>query len=334
MDLIRAEGAVLWREAEAKLADTRWPTVPTAINPHHLTTARGRLLSRGWIRLSDPFDASGTRFMIPTDVRGKKELIREASKRKRLLHRRMERWARATSRYRSGIVGEAGERVTLASLDAAATRGTRPVTPGAREIGSLFGEPVPGGPLDSAAWAEQLDDYGRSTDSVLCPIEVKNIRHWIYPSSHELFQLLHKSALLQQDYPDLAICPVLITRKRSWTADQMSRDLGFRIVDIHKQFLLPIAEVPAEQVDEIRSELGYADLIRSDSADPTLTALLGGSVRTTSAPNAEQWLGHGSRLFEHYEALRNPGLNDADRADAMNELRDAADDNGSYTRAW
>ena len=35
--------------------------------------------------------------------------------------------------------------------------------------------------------------------------------------------------------------PLVITRKRSWSADRMSRDLGFRILDIHKQFVLPVA---------------------------------------------------------------------------------------------
>jgi hypothetical protein len=273
MELIREEGAVLVREAEAKISDASWPSVPTPINPHHLTTARSRLLGRNWITLSAPFDPSGTRLMHPSDTRGKKEIIRVASKRKRALHGYMETWARATSRFPSGIIGEAGERVVRASFQLAAAHGVRPVQPGATQISRLFTEPVPGGPLDYAVWVDQLDEYGRSTGSILCPIEVKNIRHWIYPRSHELFQLLHKAALLQQQRPEIDICPVLITRKRSWTADQMTRDLGFRIFDLHKQFVLPIADVPEDRVHAVRTGLGYQDLTRSDTADPTMTTL-------------------------------------------------------------
>lgn len=334
MELIRGEGAVLVREAEAKISDERWPTVPTPVNPHHLTTARQRLLKRGWLELSAPIDASKTQFMHPADQRGKKEKIRAAVKRKKRLHVRMEKWARATERYPAGLIGEAGERVVRASLNEAAPYGIRPVSPGGGEVARLLGEAVSGGPLDAAAWAEQLDEHGRSTGSVLCPIEVKNIRHWIYPLHSELFQLLHKAALLQQAHPEVPICPVLITRMRSWSADQMSRDLGFRVIDLHKQFVLPTEDVYEEQVEEVRRELGYADLTRSDTADQNLTKLLGGSVRTTSRPNSERWQEHGSHLAEHYEALRPSSLSQRDRGAAMDELREAADENGSRTRSW
>jgi hypothetical protein len=334
IELVRAEGAVLVREAEAKISEARWPSVPTPVNPHHVTTARQRLLRRGWLELSSPIDASGTQFMHPSDQRGKKEMIRSAVKRKKRLHVRMQKWARATTRYPSGLMGEAGERVVRASLTDAAPHGTRPVNPGGGEVSSLLGEPVRGGPLDSAAWAEQLDEHGRSTGSVLCPIEVKNIRHWIYPPHYELFQLLHKAALLQAAHPDVPICPVLITRMRSWSTDQMSRDLGFRIVDVHKQFVLPTEEVDETHVEEVRQELGYADLTRSDTADPNLTNLLAGSIRTTSRPNAERWGEHGSKLSDHYEILRSTSLSQGERDAAMNTLREAADERGSHTRPW
>jgi len=334
MELVRQEGAVLLREAEAKISDQRWPSVPTAIDPHHLSTARQRLLRSKWLKLSDPIDAGGTRLMHPTDERRKKEAIRTASKRKRRLHGRMEKWARATPRYPAGLIGEAGERVVRASLAAAAPHGTRPVFPGGGEVPSLLGTPVPGGPLDTAAWAEQLDEHGRSTGSVLCPIEVKNIRHWLYPIHRELFQLLHKAALIQKAHPDELICPVLITRKRAWVTDQMSRDLGFRVIDLHKQFVLPTEDVDEEQVEEVRQELGYADLTRSDEADRNLTNLLAGSIRTTSRPNAQRWQEHGSKLAEHYETLRSTSLSRHERDAAMNELREAAEENGSHARPW
>lgn len=334
MELVRQEGAVLVREAEAKISDQQWPSVPTSIDPHHLTTARQRLLQRGWLKLSAPIDKSGTQFIQPTDERGKREAIRTASKRKRRLHGRMERWARATPRYPAGLIGEAGERVVRASLDAAALRGMRPVFPGVGEVAGLLGAPVPGGPLDAAAWADQLDEHGRSKGSVLCPIEVKNIRHWLYPNHHELFQLLHKTALLQQANPDELIHPVLITRKRAWLTEQMSRDLGFRVIDTNRQFVLPTEDADEKQVEEVRRELGYSDLTRSDAADQALITVLAGSVRTTARMNAKLWREHGSKLVEHYEALRSTNLSQRERNAAMDELREAADENGCHTRPW
>ena len=332
IELVRAEGAVLLEKPKPK-SQTFAGIGPTPVNPHHLTTARQRLLARNWITLSEPFDVSGTRLMLPVDTTRKKELIRVASKRKRALHTSMESWGRATNRYPSSIIGAAGERVVRASLVAAATHGIRPVIPDAQEIPRLFGEPVAGGPLDAAVWADQQDDLGRASGSVLCPVEVKNIRHWIYPTSHELFQLLHKSALLQQSHPELAICPILVTRQRSWTADRMSRDLGFRILDLHKQFVLPIADVPETQVDAICAELGY-DLVRTDDPDPTLTKLARESLRLSAQRNAERWRDHGSLLADHYEALRDAALSGTARDDAMTALRDEADDNGSRDGPW
>ena len=123
MELVRKEGAVLLREAEAKISERRWPSVPTSIDPLHVSTARSNLLKRKWLKLSDPIDASGTRLMHPTDEKGKKKMVAEAAKRKKLLHRRMEKWARPSSRYPAGRIGEAGERVVRASLGAAAPSG-------------------------------------------------------------------------------------------------------------------------------------------------------------------------------------------------------------------
>ena len=335
VELVNVEEAVLWREAEAKIADSRWNSVPRAINPHHLTTARQKLIAAGRLRLSDPFDSSGTRLLLPGDDRGRKDAIRTAERRKRRLHGRLERWSRATSKYPAGIIGEAGERVTRRSLEAAAVRGIRPVDPAAKDISSILGQAVAGGSLDSAAWAEQLDQHGRATgESVLCPIEVKNIRHWIYPDSHELFQLLQKAALLQETHEDVPICPLLVTRRESWTAEQMSRDLGFRILDVHKQFILPIAAVEETELAEVQNELGFTDLTRGDTADLTLTKILGSSARSSAPGNAERWRESGSDLVEHFETLRDASLSDAERREAMQELREEAEANGSWSGKW
>jgi hypothetical protein len=155
-----------------------------------------------------------------------------------------------------------------------------------------------------------------------------------YPNHHELFQLLHKAALLQQANPDELIHPVLVTRKRAWLTERMSRDLGFRVIDMNRQFILPTEDADAEEVEEVRRELGYSDLTRSDAADQALTSVLAGSVRTTARMNAKLWREHGSKLVEHYEVLGSTSLSKSERDAAMNELREAADENGSHTGPW
>jgi len=45
-ELLDQEDAVVWNEAEAKLSDRRWPTLPPSvrrIDPHHLSQARKEL---------------------------------------------------------------------------------------------------------------------------------------------------------------------------------------------------------------------------------------------------------------------------------------------------
>ena len=90
-----------------------------------------------------------------------------------------------------------------------------------------------------------VNAIGLPVDTVLCPIEVKNIRHWIYPNAREIFWILYKAAPLQIRHPDINICPILVTRRKSFSANEMSRELGFRILDVQKR---PLA---AERADPL-----------------------------------------------------------------------------------
>jgi hypothetical protein len=161
-------------------------------------------------------------------------------------------------------------------------------------------------------------------------VEVKNIRHWVYPNANELHQLLHKAALLQVRHPDLPICPILITRRKSFSANAMSRELGFRILDVNKQFVLPVAEVDREALERLRSELGFTDLIADDGAATGLVRALS-SVAATAMANAMNWQTYGPELVEDFEHLRQdlrPGVQHS----AMEELREAVRELGGEAR--
>jgi hypothetical protein len=68
------------------------------------------------------------------------------------------------------------------------------------QVGTFLRQPVPGGALDDLAHLMFTVDQAPALAAVL--IEVKNLRHWIYPSSDEIFQLLDKAAQLQLRHPD------------------------------------------------------------------------------------------------------------------------------------
>lgn len=332
VDLLRQEHAVLWAEAQAKISDTRWPTVPTSVDPHHMTTARANLLKGNRIAETTSKTRGGRQVPVLhlADTKGIRTNVERAAARKRALMATLNSWVTPRPGYKLGLVGTAGERVAHASLLAAAPHGLRIERPEGGEVANLLGAAVEGGPLDNAFWATIVSPVGLPVDTVLCPVEVKNIRHWVYPNADELHQLLHKAALLQIRHPDVNICPILITRKKSYTANLMSRELGFRILDIHKQFVLPIADVDPTALNAIQTQLGFADLKAHDQADEVLTKALA-SVPSTALQNASQWRTYGPELVEHFEALRG-GLSPAQEHTAMEELRNAVRELGGEAR--
>jgi hypothetical protein len=332
IDLLRQEHAVLWSEAQARISDVRWKSVPRSVDPHHLSTARGQLLARNRITLIEATTRGQHKVPVLhlSDTRGIATQVRKASERKRALMATLNSWIRPRSGYPLGLVGAAGERVAHASLLTAAPHGWRLVRPEGGEVRHLLGHAVEGGALDSAGWVTSTDEIGVPLASVLCPIEVKNVRHWIYPNVRELFQLLYKAARLQIQHPGVHICPVLITRRKSFTANAMSREMGFRILDTGKQYVLPVAAVDRAALARIQDELGFQDLTATDEADPGLTEALR-QVPKTALNNAERWKTFGPALVHNFEPLRED-LRHSEREQAMNELRDAVREIGGDVR--
>jgi hypothetical protein len=332
VDLLRQDHAVLWSEAQARISDTRWPSLPAPVQPHHMTTARKALLARKRIVESAETTHGGHRVGVLhlRDTQGIKTQISRAASRKRALFATYLSWLTPHSGYPLGFVGSAGERVAHASMVAAAPHGLRLERPEGGDVAHLLGEEVQGGPLDGAIWLQVTNAVGLPVANVLCPVEVKNIRHWIYPSADELHQLLHKSAHLQIRHPDLLICPILITRRKSFTANAMSRELGFRILDVRKQFVLPITDVDLDVLARLQSELGFVDLVAQDGSDSGLVAALD-SVAKTAVQNAMNWKTYAPELIAHFAALREEQTQAAAHV-SMEEFREAVIELGGEAR--
>jgi hypothetical protein len=327
LDLLRQEHAVTWAEAQAKIADRRWPSVPAAINPHHMTTAKQSLRAEGRIVESSAATVGGQRIGVIhlKDTQGIQTAVERASARKRSLSASFNSWATPNRDRPGGLLGPAGEIVVHRSLRDAAPAGAGYLILGREggEVHKVFGKDVPGGPLDNAAFLQTLDAGGMPV-SFFVPIEVKNVRHWMYPRSKEIHQLLHKAALLQDAHRDQAIVPVVTCRRKSILAYWMSIELGFRIVETNRQYLRAHADVRSATFEAVKDELGFADLVQSEDADNTVTGVFATSLPKEAKGIAERWAICAPELIDYFEQLRDDDLSDKDRDGWLKELKEAA----------
>lgn len=299
------------------------------IDPHHLSKARQTLLGEGIIEEIPALTRGGATISVLALVNRhlKKTSFEEAAGRKRLLQARYLGWATGRGR-RPNLIGEAGERVAHASLIQAAGAGAgynllKKTATG--QVATLLGQPVPGGPLDNAAFLAIAHNDQPMAVSIL--IEVKNVRHWIYPTSAEVFQLLDKAARLQHAHPTQLFVPVLVCRRGHYTLFRMAKDLGFIAFYTIVQPMLNHSTVEADAVAEVRDELGYMlELVQADEVQAHdfvtngFTSVLPGSA----ARIAFRWQQTAPTLTPFYQDLRASALTPSQRSARMDLLRAAA----------
>jgi hypothetical protein len=84
-----------------------------------------------------------------------------------------------------------------------------------------------------------LSDQDEPLPPYFVPIEVKNLREWLYPRTPEVHQLLYKAAALQVGHPDHRWSPSSFCRRAHTTTYYMAFQLGFHVVDTRSQFNSP-----------------------------------------------------------------------------------------------
>lgn len=258
-----------------------------------------------------------------SDLTGRREAIRVAAARKRLLQARYMGWALGTP-SQPGVIGPWGEHVVHEAFKAAAVHGYLLVNPEGGHVTTLFGARVPGGPIDNVAQLQVLDSLGRPAGTVVVLVEVKNVRGWVYPESPELFQLLDKAAQLQLANPDLSFLPLLVCRRAQQTTFYAAHDLGFLVVDLQAQFLPPIARIDRSRLEEVRRELGYLDLAVGDVAPEVLVRRLSETLRAQASKFAAQWRLTSAAAAPLFGELRKETLAGTPRRRRVNALRDIA----------
>lgn len=312
LTLLRDQLAAPWMEVEARIADDVYPNAERFVEPHHLSQARIDLVDAGLISVSQQTTRGGRKVALWTlanPKQGQKSIDRAAA-RKRLLMARYLGWAQGTP-SRPGITGTTAEQVVHAALLEAAPRGFTLVNPTGPGVQSFLGVSLKqAGALDSAVIRTELTN-GLPTGFTAIPIEVKNLRDWIYPSSKELFQLLDKATLLQQEQPAVDMAPTLICRRAHITTMRMAKTLGFFVVPTRRQYISPVAD--EDKVTEIRKELGFTDLARTDTADEKIVKALTQDLSKVRERTAQNWKRTAADLGPYFSRLRNQ------RGDARSE---------------
>ncbi len=322
--LLHDHHAAPWLEVEARIADQAYPGFPMRVEPWPLGQARSRLVDEGVIQRT----RSATRGGRSVDLwqlmevgRRKATVTEAAAARKRLLMTRYLSWASGT-RTRRASIGGAGERVVHQALLKAAPYGYSLANPDGGQAATFLGDPVPIGPLDNAA-VYALTAGGIPVGGVALPVEVKNVREWIYPSSNELYQLLDKAARIQAARPAVPVVPLFVCRRANITAFRQAKTLGFLIIDTHRQYVP--ASLAGRSFDEVRLELGFLDLVPTDDYDDRILRRLLMVLPNRYEASAAVWAVTTSELGGILAALREAEDPD-ERRGLLNKLRDGARD--------
>jgi hypothetical protein len=324
LKLLDTEHAVLWPEVEAKLANQPSPGFPQGINPHHLHNARRRLIKLLQVEeVTHPTKGGQDALVLGLrERRLRQTTFARAAARKRALDAMYRKWTRSSGLKSPNAIGDGGEVVARASLDAAAAQGVGYLIAQRTRLGvhRLLGRDVPGGDLDDAAYLTALNNDGRPITYTVV-IEVKNLRKWLYARHREVFQLLDKAARLQVENPGERIIPILICRRAQWVTFTMARDLGFRVLYTQFQPILVHSSVDPKQVQTINDELAYNIVQTADPHGKVVDAFVKTIPR--DAPSiSEKWVRHAPIIMKHSAELRRRDLSPLKRASLMRDFQE------------
>jgi hypothetical protein len=329
VELLADELAAPVVEVEARICDRPWRDQPKPIDPHLVTKARKDLETSGLIDRVEATTRGGgsVALLQPNPIPpGKTRAAQDAAARKRLLLARWRSWSRGTQ-HMPNLIGAGGEAVVHQSLVGASPFGYRLVQPSRGEVATLYGDPVPGGSLDNAAWLSPMDVRTQTPLGMtfLVPVEVKNVRHWLYPNHEEPFQLLHKAAGLANAHPEHPVLPILVCRKAHYRTLLLARDLGFLVFQTRSQYVQPSERIREGRFEEVRAELGFEDLQLTADANPMLVEWLSTTPHREAAKYSERWMSYSRHQVDIFAQLRKPDLRWRARIAALEALRESVE---------
>lgn len=273
--MLSEHGAVTTSEMEARGSDRTYdPHVfSDSIDPHHFVDARQRLQYGENPEIVPTVEKtrSGRSFVTWSSVDNyDSKAVQRIAGRKRLLSDRHAGWSQRGGAGH-GLIGAAGEGAMVQALREA-DRYTR-IQPSTT---SVLGVDVTDlGEVDVACGL--YDDTDESDPvAITVMVEVKNTRSWHYDSTvyehdGELRRFLNKAARVQAARPAALICPVVIVRRGQYTLVEAGRAQGFLVGTVYNQLVLQDHDIARnlDHFDQVRDELGYADLTLFKSSDMT-----------------------------------------------------------------
>jgi hypothetical protein len=199
------------------------------------------------------------------------------------------------------------------------------------QVATLDGMPVPGGPLDHAGyWAINPSDPREGW--IPFAVEVKNVRHLIYPRQREIWDLLAKVGA----FPDRV--PILITRRVHYWTYKMFSTLGAVAYQSERQWFSPT--IDAARFTKVTRDLGLTDAIRVADPDSPNAALAkwftvtlrkptAGDQRQLMERSAERWA-RAAPICAAYLVLRE-NLDDDERHDTYEQFLEDLEEEGFDT---
>lgn len=339
LELLAVEGAVTQPEMEAKLSEGAFGSSGRRHRPqpHHLSTARHRLLDANVI-VQQRNTTRGGRTVSTFSLADVTKKADRAAARKRLLHARYLSWSAPSSEWGVPPLPTALERVIHASLIQSAAHGYLLVKPEGGEVRWLLGQPVSGGPLDNAAFYTPLGDDGVPRPPTTVLIEAKNVRQWIYPGTQELYQLLDKAVRLQVAHPDRPIVPVLVCRRQHFTTVMMAKQMGFHVIETWRQYVRPIVASSSEderKFNEVNAELQYNLALDEGPVTPMVKQFI-----TVLPRRIEEAAARWSAVASHPAVparlgeLRDDSISFEDRSTAVASLKEAVNEVTGEEGIW
>ncbi|MBX9723285.1 MAG: hypothetical protein K2X81_17915 [Candidatus Obscuribacterales bacterium] len=158
---------------------------------------------------------------------------------------------------------------------------------------SVFGNIVLPGHLDIVL-------VSKTTPPFAALIEAKNIREWLYPSSVELWQLIHKSLVfLEAGYPTV---PIIVCRKIQYSTRLLFKKIGLLGAETHRQYFSPTVESRLEGIKH-KDGLGFHDISCSESPPKWLAPFFGKTVTRLAGDCSSTFQSRSDVLLRHAEIL-------------------------------
>jgi hypothetical protein len=215
--------------------------------------------------------------------------------------------------------------------------------PGTRrgQVRQLVGRAVEGGPLDFAGFIP-YDTSNPPAGMSSVAFEVKNVRGWLYPWSHEVWDLLAKLG----HFPE--VVPILVARRIHLTTFRMFKDVGALGFEAREQWFARRgggSSIDPDTFSEVRETFGFSDAVLLDDEpppNPRLRAFLetkvhqipSGRERSLIEESGERWA-RVAPIARGYFDLRAPTMDGDDRRDLLGEFAAEVADAGLMdTAGW